>query len=111
MTHDEAIEAAARVLCDDHWQDDPDLIPCHWDDLASVEQNAWRRTARAVAPILTEHGARLMQEKAKRQSRAPLDTARSDNDDRWSEGFEAGRRYAEKRISDIDPAAIVNPNA
>lgn len=52
----ELVERVAMVLCEDHWQDDPQLEVVQWDDLASVEQDAWRRSARAaIAAIQGDH--------------------------------------------------------
>ena len=46
-------ERVARALFDDHWQDDPSLIPVPWfaDDgncICDTERDAWRRSADAA---------------------------------------------------------------
>jgi hypothetical protein len=66
MTHDEVIEAAAFIL----WQATAPRSKTNyrsakfWQMLPNPEKELLRSAARAVAPLLMEHGARLMQEAA-----------------------------------------------
>jgi hypothetical protein len=81
MTHDEAIEAAARLLARRNY---PGATDADIDEM----WEGFTEDARAVAPLLMEHGARLMQEAAYVA---------------WKLDYsEAGQA-----ILDLDPAAIV----
>ena len=84
MTHDEAIEAAARAILD--------AAPARLEaEFLPIDAPM---LARAVAPILMEHGARLMQEAAA------------------SEAWEWHKAtHASLAIRALDPAAIVKLTA
>ena len=111
MTHDEAIEAAARVLCElrirdvRRWDKDPDELE---KMMAASVDYAWEEFipyVRAVAPLLMEYGAWLMQERAIAEFMAWYPGASIDRP-----GY-AAAKGVRGSLEAIDPAAIVNPTA
>ena len=53
----ETVEEVARAVFVDQWIDDHARIPIDWADAPDIEQDAWRRTARAAITALPDTAA------------------------------------------------------
>jgi hypothetical protein len=96
MTHDKAIEAAAMLACE--YALGGKACPCRESGQFKCRDEIPGGFARAVAPLLMEHGARLMQERAAVAPQIVRDRFGLDR---------IACMYCEAEIRSIDPATIV----